>query len=175
MLANLVLVSQNNPDSLFFFFLTYNTRHQREHYLKSSYGQLQIDSVVTNWVTIDYTEAYCSGGNRGLSSIIHTCLSNALSKVDPQLNFTQFDLDGNKWIDAIGFLHSGYGAEWGGNDAYNTYYTSRIWSHKWGLYTTWTSAEGVSVSSYHISPAVWGTSGSSIGRIGVIAHETGHL
>jgi M6 family metalloprotease-like protein len=146
----------------------------REHYLKSSYGQLQIDSVVTAWVTLDYTEAYCSGGDRGLVTVIHTCLRNALTKVDSQVNFTQFDTDGDKWIDAIGFLHSGYGAEWGGYDAYNTYYTSRIWSHKWGLSTTWTSAEGVRVSSYHISPAVWDTTGSAIGRIGVIAHETGH-
>jgi M6 family metalloprotease-like protein len=171
MLANLVLVSQNNPDSLF---PTYKTRHQREHYLKSSYGQLQIDSIVTNWVTIDYTEAYCSGGARGFATVIHTCLRNALTKVNSQVNFDQFDTDGDKWIDAIGFIHSGYGAEFGGNDAYGTNYVNRIWSHKWELSPTWTSAEGVSVSSYHISPAVWGTSGSSIGRIGVIAHEIGH-
>ena len=94
---------------------------------------------------------------------------NALSKIDAQINFTQFDVDGNKRIDAIGFLHSGYGAEWGG-----TGYHKRIWSHKWGLSTIWTTAEGVSVYEYHISPSIWGTSGSAIGRIGVIAHETGH-
>ena len=146
----------------------------REYYLKSSYGKLQIESFVTNWVTIDYTEAYCSAGNSGLSSIIFTCLRNALSKVDSQLNFTEFDVDGNKWIDAIGFLHSGYGAEWGGYDAYNTSRTNRIWSHKSALSTAWTSTEGVSVSNYYISPSVWDISGSSIGRIGTIAHETGH-
>ncbi len=130
---------------------------------------------MTEWVTIDYTEAYWSGGNRGLSSVIHTCLRNALSKIDPQVNFNLFDQDGNRFIYAIGFLHSGYAAEWGGFDAYRTYYTSRIWSHKWQLSSTWTSKEGVKVSSYYISPSIWGTSGSSIGHIGVIAHETGHM
>jgi M6 family metalloprotease-like protein len=134
---------------------------------------LTIDSVVTEWVTLNYTQAYCTGGSSGLSTVIHTCLRNALSKVDSQINFSQFDVDGDLWVDAIGFLHSGYGAEWGGTDSYGTSYTSRVWSHKWGM-STWTSAEGVRVSNYHISPAVWGTSGSSIGRIGVIAHETGH-
>jgi M6 family metalloprotease-like protein len=145
----------------------------REHYLKSSYGQLVIDSFVTDWVTLDYTERNCAGSQSGLATAFHTCIINALSKVDSQVNFTQFDVDGDKNIDAIGFLHSGYGAEWGGLDAYKTNFNRRIWSHQWAI-STWTSAEGVRVSRYHISPSVWGTSGSSIGRLGVIAHETGH-
>jgi M6 family metalloprotease-like protein len=62
----------------------------------------------------------------------------------------------------------------GGTDQFGAYYTNRIWSHKWGWSTPWTSSEGVSVSNYHISPALWSTSGTAIGRIGVIAHETGH-
>ena len=130
---------------------------------------------MADWVTIDFTEAFCADGNSGLSTPFQTCLKNALTKVDAQINFTKFDLDGDNWIDAIGFLHSGYGAEFGGIDAFSTPYNNRIWSHKWELFTgIWTSAEGVSVNNYHISPSVWGTSGSSIGRIGVIAHETGH-
>jgi immune inhibitor A len=90
-------------------------------------------------------------------------------------DFSPFDQDGDGFIDAIAFLHSGYGAEWGGTDSYGTYYTNRIWSHKWALATKWTSKTGQSVSPYHVSPSVWGTSGSNIGRIGVIAHETGHF
>ena len=55
-------------------------------------------------------------------------------------------------------------------------YESRIWSHQWVLSDgAWFSSEGVAVWAYHISPALWGTSGSNIGHIGVIAHETGHF
>lgn len=64
---------------------------------------------------------------------------------------------------------------WGGYDAFGTNYVNRIWSHKWTIFGGWTSSDGVTVSDYHISPAVWGTSGSNIGRTGVIAHETGHF
>ena len=53
-------------------------------------------------------------------------------------------------------------------------YTDRIWSHRWSI-PTWTSAEGVRVSDYHISPSLWDTSGTAPGRIGVICHETGHF
>jgi M6 family metalloprotease-like protein len=108
-----------------------------------------------------------------LSINIHLILVAALNAVDPKTDFATFDSNGDKIIDSITFLHSGYGAEFGGVDQYQTLSANRIWSHKWEL--GWRSNEGILVSKYHISPAVFGTSGSAIGRIGVIAHEIGHF
>lgn len=53
-------------------------------------------------------------------------------------------------------------------------------SHKWDLNPDWVSGQSssgttVTVSLYNISPALWGQSGSEIGRIGVIVHELGHF
>jgi M6 family metalloprotease-like protein len=151
----------------------------RDIYLNNSYGALTLDSTVVAWATVSNTEAYYADGNSGLTTLIHQALGEALDIVDSSVDFTTFDQDGDGYIDAITFLHSGYGAEWGDTDAYGGYYTDRIWSHKWALYSlpgaSWVSDEGVEVYNYHISPSLWGTSGSTIGRIGVIAHETGHF
>jgi M6 family metalloprotease-like protein len=70
-----------------------------------------------------------------------------------------------------------------GKDCYKSNYVDRIWSHKWRIWSDssgsrvgpWVSKDGVTVSDYHISPALWSTCGEDIGRVGVIAHETGHL
>jgi M6 family metalloprotease-like protein len=147
----------------------------KDVYLENSYGALSIESTVAEWVTSDQTEQYYANGQSGLTSLTHDAIRDALTKVDQFINFSDFDVDSNGVIDCITFLHSGYGAEWGGTDAFGTYYTDRMWSHKWSISGGWTSNEGVTVGAYHISPAVWGTSGSSIGRVGVIAHETGHF
>lgn len=143
----------------------------RDVYLESSFNQLDVDSTVVSWVTIDYTESYCANGSSALSTHFHICLRNALDKVVARgTDLRDFDLDNDGYIDGIAFFHSGYAAEFGGIG-----YENRIWSHKWALWTQDWSSNGVQVFEYHISPALWGTSGSQIGRIGVVAHETGHF
>ena len=152
----------------------------RDVFLASSYNQLILNTTVAPWVTLPNTEAYYANGNSGLTPRTHEMIKYALDALDAaNFDFTEFDTDNDGFIDAIGFLHSGYGAEWGGTAADGAYYKDRIWSHAWTLSSLpggkWTSDSGKSVVDYHISPSLWGTSGNDIGRIGVIAHETGHF
>ena len=146
----------------------------RDHYLQNSYGLLTINSTVLVWVDVPNTESYYANGNSGLTTRTFDLIAAALSAADTSVDFASFDADNDGWIDAITFLHSGYGAEWGGNDQYGTNFINRMWSHKWEI-PAWTSAEGVKVSDYNISPGLWGTSGSQPGRIGVVCHELGHF
>ncbi|MCC6234387.1 MAG: M6 family metalloprotease domain-containing protein [Verrucomicrobiales bacterium] len=150
----------------------------RDAFYQNSYGQLTLDSTVAYWITLPETEAYYANAGRGLTTRTHEALRYALGVLDadPSFSFLPFDENGDGAIDAITFLHSGYGAEWGGTASDGAYYMDRIWSHKWSISGGgWVGSEGVRVSSYHISPAIWGTTGSTIGRIGVICHETGHF
>ncbi len=146
----------------------------RDVYTENSYGQMTLDSIINNWVTVSGTEQFYADGQSGLSTSIWGALTEALDQADATVNFDDYDSDNDGYIDVITFLHSGYGAEWGGTDQFGTDSADRIWSHRWSM-TDFTSNEGVKVSAYHISPAVWDTSGSDIGRIGVIAHEMGHF
>ncbi len=146
----------------------------RDFYLENSYGQLSIDSTVRDWVTVSMTESWTANGVSGDPTRLSQALTEALAAVDATTNFSTFDADADGWIDAITILHSGYGAEFGGNDQYGTPHTNRIWSRK-GSIPVWTSAEGVKVADYHMSPALWSTSGSAPGHIGVVCHELGHF
>jgi M6 family metalloprotease-like protein len=146
----------------------------RDYYLENSYGGLTLDSTVTVWVDVPGTESYYANGNSGLTTMTWELIEDALDLVDPSVNFSDFDQNSDGMIDSITFIHSGYGAEWIATDAYGTSYTDRMWSHRWSI-PPWTSAEGVTVSDYHISPGLWDVSGSDPGRIGVICHETGHF
>jgi M6 family metalloprotease-like protein len=146
----------------------------RDVYTENSYGQLTLESTVLDWVNVPNTEMYYANGDSG-DDTLWQALKSALNTIDATVNFRDFDTDNDNWIDAIAFLHSGYAAEFGGTDAAGVGHLDRIWSHRWTMNPVWTSAEGVRVGAYHISPALWGTSGSAIGRVGVICHETGHF
>jgi hypothetical protein len=60
---------------------------------------------------------------------IHAAIRYALDYLDDRglIDFSKFDVDGDGYIDAITFVHSGYGAEWGGVDSYGANYPNRIW------------------------------------------------
>lgn len=148
----------------------------KDLYLENSYGAMTLQSTVTVWVTLPNTEAYYADNEDGTGSYPQNAqgmVEDALNLIDPLVDFSQFDDDSDGYIDAIDFIHSGYGAETGGGGG------DWIWSHRWSLWALdggeWTSAEGVKVYDYHTEPALWGTSGTNIVRFGVIAHETGHF
>ncbi|HNO78450.1 MAG TPA: M6 family metalloprotease domain-containing protein [Phycisphaerae bacterium] len=156
----------------------------RDCFLENSYGQLTINSTVAAWVTLPHEEAYYAAGSNGLTlnypNNAQGMVKDALDAVDPFIDFADFDLDLDGRIDAISIIHSGYGAETGGGGG------NWIWSHRWALFqipgTVWwvsndlnSNGVAVDVFDYHTEPALWGSSGNAISRIGVAAHETGHF
>ena len=154
----------------------------KDYYKETSYGILTLNSTVIAWVTLPQTEAYYANGSSGLGGSYPAnpqgMVRDALLAADGLVNFGQFDADNDGFVDALTIIHSGYAAETGGGAG------NWIWSHRWSLFALpggrWTSADlngggvNVKVYDYHTEAALWGTSGTEITRIGVIAHETGH-
>lgn len=152
----------------------------RDVVLENSYGALTLESVVTDWIDLDDTEFFYANNASGRSNRIYGALRYALNYTDVNnmVNFSYFDTDRNGHIDSVTFLHSGYAAEFGGRDSAGATEINRIWSHKWtiqGPGGPFISRSRIRVSDYQLSPALWRTSGASIGRVGVIAHELGHV
>jgi M6 family metalloprotease-like protein len=171
-----ILMNHNGPHFLC------PTGSVRDVFLQNSYGALEVDSYVTDWIPMNNTEEYYSNGNKGMTRYIHGAIRYALDYVDnltghDEVNFDFFDEDEDGYIDSVTFIHSGYPAEIGGTDSYGRFYEQRIWSHKWNLRDKFQSKKGrnVEVDAYHISSGLWGLKGSEIGRIGVIAHELAHF
>ena len=152
----------------------------RDVFWHNSYGKLNLTSTVYKWIDMDNLEKFYADGESGTSARIQDAIRYALEQLeeDASFDFGAFDKNKDGYIDAITFLHSGYGAEAGGFDSDGSYYEDRIWSHTWALTYAGefeSTRSGVKVFDYHISPALWGRSGSRMGRIGVIAHETAHF
>jgi len=149
----------------------------RDCFLFNSYNSFDMVSTVTDWIDVPYTEAYVGDNYYGMTGRVGMAIRAALDQVGNSINWADFDADNDGEIDAIAIIHSGFGAEAAEPDCYTDLAPEgRIWSHKWNLDQDWTApGTGTLVWKYHISPALWGSCGSNIGRIGVICHETGHF
>ena len=143
----------------------------RDYYNEVSYGNLEVESIVTPWVKLPNTESYY-GENDAYDVDIRPqqMVSDAIeAAATAGFDFSQGDSDGDGWVDCLTIIHSGHGEEWMGEPSY------LIWSHQWNMTGTKTK-NGVSMYRYHTAPALRGDiTNTSIIRIGVICHEMGHF
>lgn len=143
------------------------TQSLKDLYYKMSYGKLVLNNVLTDWITVSVKESEAAQGTC-YNCILHKTLVEALNQVDSILDLNYFDNNGDKYIDAIGFIHSGTSAEFNGNR------NNHIWSHKWSM-PNWFSKTQLQVVDYFITSTFWGTYHKEIARIGTMSHEFGHI
>jgi len=157
----------------------------------ATYGYAALDS---NEVTYTGASGTCSGSPIGgsdcnglFSNDAFTRMQNglrlALKKIDAQVDWTQYDSDGDGYVDLVAFIPPPLDGACGpaGNN--------HLWSHRSYLqdllgavvpYTTHSvngSGVHIKVADYILESGVGGESGcdtSQIMPIGTVAHETGH-
>ena len=143
----------------------------RDYYNKVSYGNLDVITVnlpsAIGWITAPQTYSYYVNGQNGTGDYPHNSqklVEDIVNLVNPQIDFSQYDNDGDGYVDALFIIHSGRGAEYTGND-------NDIWSHAWSTSSP-INLDGVNVYRYSIEPEYWVNPGDM--TCGVFAHEMGH-
>lgn len=144
----------------------------------NSYGQVEIEAEIMNWTVSDNTELHYSFNRSGLTHQTHKAWYPALDLLEEQgFDFTRFDLDQDGVIDNLVLLHSGYPAEVGGLDCYNTAanLTYRIWAHATANEDHWRSQRtGIRARAYAISSGLRGRCYQRPTRISILIHEYLH-
>jgi M6 family metalloprotease-like protein len=94
----------------------------------------------------------------------------ALAAMDDEIDYNDYDTDGDGYVDMVFFLVAGYSANYGGNNQ------NYLWPHMYYLY--WSpSLDGVNFGLYACSTEIAGWEGyyASVNGIGTFCHEFGHV
>ncbi|MBI1312822.1 M6 family metalloprotease domain-containing protein [bacterium] len=150
----------------------------RDYGLEVSNGRLTLTSHIVGWVDLPETEQYYANGVEGTGpgNRVADAVRYALDYVDRNglVDFRDLDRNGDRYADAVAFVHSGYGAEWPGVAADGMIASDRIWSHQAKI-PVWTSVSGIRVTRYAFASGLHGVQGTEPCRLGLLAHETAHL
>lgn len=155
----------------------------QEFYKQQTYGKLLLDTVVVGWVNVSISEQEASGGCSALCSRarLRDAITEALQIVDAEnlIDFENFDLDDDSWVDVFTVITSSAGAE--SSSAYDDLGVprqERIWSHKHVLRREFVSEKSRKrVQRYSVSPGFYSENPNRemISRIGVLSHEVAHF
>ncbi len=164
-------VSQVEP--LFFDSLIFSETESsvRLYYRENSYSQLDIITVnlpsSMGWKRAPETYSYYVNAQQGIGGYPQNSQKLAedlIEIIDPTVDFSEYDNDGDGKVEGLVIVHTGPGAEKTGS-------SNDIWSHAWGISTQ--NRDGVDISRYSIQPEYW-TNPEDM-TIGVYCHEIGHL
>jgi len=138
----------------------------RQYFSEMSYNQFNVTTdVAPNKYTADYDMAYYGAPNGTAHDIrANDLMKEAVDKADPDVDFSQYDNDGDGSVDGVYIIYAGYGEA--SSDDPNT-----IWPHAGSI--SGKSYDGKIISKYSCSNEL--NEDGSLTGIGVICHEFGHV
>ncbi|MDH4034903.1 MAG: M6 family metalloprotease domain-containing protein, partial [candidate division Zixibacteria bacterium] len=137
-----------------------------EFFRDNSAGGFILQGDVVGWYRMPETYAYYVNGNNGWGpcpGCAAVLADEAVVAADPDVDYGNYDVDGNGELDGLFIVFPGEGADWSGSD-------NHIWPHMGGTWD-WHQLDGVNISIYSIEPE---EQGGEIHSFGVFAHEYGH-
>ncbi len=146
------------------------TGSMRDFYWENSYQTFEVIGEVYGWYRMpqSYVAYTCTLGYQyGFGAYPYNAqklVEDAIEAADFDVNFADYDHDGDGWVDALFVVHAGAGAEQSGNPCH-------IWSHK-SRTSSVVNKDGVYLYEYAMEPE---TRTGGLVDIGVFCHEFGHV
>ena len=147
----------------------------RDYFYDQSDGVFELDFDVVGPYTVSQNRSYYGGNNyQGDDKKPASMVSEACQQADADVNFADYDWDGDGEVDQVYVVYAGKGEADGGP-------SSSIWPHEWslssaGYYGDGSGAlhlDGVKIDTYACGPELDGSSGRIAG-IGTMCHEFSH-
>lgn len=148
------------------------TGSARDFYLASSAGKFDPDFVVVGPIKLDKPSDYYGGDNPGTDYHAHEMIVDVCKAIDGEVDFTQFDGDGDGYVDNIYCFYAGPG------QADTPGATQSIWPHSaelanWGIDLT---CDGKRINHYACSNELrFHITDKVPAGIGTFVHEFGHV
>lgn len=142
-----------------------------DYFYDQSYGQFDLTFDVVGPVTVSKEMSYYgSNDSSGSDKYPATMVSEALKLVDDDVNFADYDWDGDGEVEQVFVIYAGYGEAYGAS-------SNTIWPHEWDLTSAGVGAQtldGVKINTYACTCELSGTSGTTLSGIGTACHEFSH-
>ena len=147
------------------------TGSMRDYFRDNSNGAFLPHFDVVGPVKINRSQYYPRPyGNDGNTNYVQLIV-DAVTAADSQVNFKDYDVDGDGNVDMVYFIFSGLPSYITGNDS------RLLWPHQWDIsYVRNVRKDGVYIGRYACSTELYGTSEWSILEgIGTMTHEFSHV
>jgi M6 family metalloprotease-like protein len=141
----------------------------KDFFLENSYNLFNLTVTVAGPYTAANIASYygTNTGGAGTDQYPQELVTEAITFANADVDYADFDNDGDGTVDGVYMIYAGYGEEAGAP-------ATAIWAHAWQLAAPVT-LDGKTIQRYSCSPEFRSNSGGNITRIGVICHEFGHV
>lgn len=154
----------------------YHIGSVHDYFYDQSYGLFDLTFDVVGPVTVSRNMSYY-GAKSGDDNDSHPAemVIEACKLANDQVNFADYDWDGDGYVDQVFVVYAGYGEAQGAS-------SNTIWPHEWELNSAayfgdgsgQLRLDGVYVNTYACSCELSGRSGSTMDGIGTACHEFSH-
>lgn len=158
-----------------------------QYFAEVSGGLLQVRGQVFGWRTLPDTANFYANDSYGLARTTYPqndvgMLYAALRAYDAEIDFTQYDRDGDGFVDAVLLLHAGVGAEAAAGDRTQFWSITSGIAGNWGFIDSYVTADPrpgfpgqfMKVNQFSILAETSPILAGQRSEIGVYCHEFGH-